>query len=248
MKPKDNFSTRSSTYAKFRPTYPQALYDYLLSQTVGRERVWDCGTGNGQAAQVLAQYFLEVEATDLSSQQLSQVSPAPNINYQVARAEEPPFPDNHFDLITVAVALHWFHHKRFYPEVKRVARPGALFAAWAYETPQISEQITRLFWEFHDETLGWTYWDPERVHVIANYSTLDFPFDELQTPRFKIELEWTRECFEGYLNSWSSVNHYIRKNGVNPVQALMNKLEPYWEKDEIKKVVFPVFMRAARVI
>lgn len=96
--------------------------------------------------------------------------------------------------------------------------------------------------------LGWTYWDPERAHVIANYSTLDFPFDELQTPRFKIELEWKREHFEGYLNSWSSVNHYIRKNGVNPVPAFMNKMEPYWEKDEIKSVVFPVFMRAGRVI
>ena len=122
----DRFSTQADRYARYRIDYPAELYDWLLPQAPGRERAWDCATGNGQVAAVLAEYFHQVEATDISAKQLAQAAARPNIHYQVANAEQTPFPDHHFDLITVGQAVHWFEAEAWHREVRRVAvpRPG----------------------------------------------------------------------------------------------------------------------------
>ena len=104
----DRFSTQAADYARYRIDYPTELYDWLLPQVESRERAWDCATGNGQVAVVLADSFVRVDATDLSEKQLAQAAPRANINYQTATAERTSFPDQRFDLITVAQAVHWF--------------------------------------------------------------------------------------------------------------------------------------------
>jgi trans-aconitate methyltransferase len=84
---KDNFSQQSGAYAKFRPVYPAALYDFICSQVNHFERAWDCGTGNGQVAGVLADRFQEVYATDISQKQLNRAIRKGNIHYRLAAAE-----------------------------------------------------------------------------------------------------------------------------------------------------------------
>ena len=54
---KDNFSVHAGKYAKFRPQYPEALFDHLLGLVPSRGAAWDCGTGNGQVASKLALHF-----------------------------------------------------------------------------------------------------------------------------------------------------------------------------------------------
>jgi hypothetical protein len=46
----DHFSQQAGDYARYRPSYPAALVDYLASLTPRHDRAWDVGTGNGQAA------------------------------------------------------------------------------------------------------------------------------------------------------------------------------------------------------
>jgi len=53
----DLFSDKSDLYATARPQYPSSLYEFLASCVNPRERVWDCGTGSGQAAITLANIF-----------------------------------------------------------------------------------------------------------------------------------------------------------------------------------------------
>ena len=65
----DRFSAQAADYARYRIDYPTALYDWLLPQVTGCERAWDCATGNGQVAAVLADHFVRVDATDLSAKQ-----------------------------------------------------------------------------------------------------------------------------------------------------------------------------------
>src|SRR2546427_553266 len=107
---KDLFSERSHDYARYRPRYPDALFEYLAALAPARTRAWDCATGNGQAALPLAAYFEEVVATDLSSAQLAEAAAHPRVRYQVGTAEESGLPDDHADLIAVAQSFHWFEH------------------------------------------------------------------------------------------------------------------------------------------
>jgi len=77
---KDNFSKQAATYAKFRPSYPTALYDFIFQHTPRFESAWDCGTGNGQVAQALATRFTRVYASDISAGQLAQALFCPMCN------------------------------------------------------------------------------------------------------------------------------------------------------------------------
>jgi ubiquinone/menaquinone biosynthesis C-methylase UbiE len=132
MPVENTFALKSDEYVLARPRYPRALIEWLVVRAPGHGRAWDCATGNGQAAIDLAPYFAEVQATDVCAEQISQGLSVPNVHYSVRPAESTCFADRSFDLITVAQALHWFDFARFWVEVRRVARPGALFAAWGY--------------------------------------------------------------------------------------------------------------------
>ncbi|WP_375419354.1 hypothetical protein [uncultured Hymenobacter sp.] len=47
MPPLDRFSAQAAAYARYRIDYPPALYAWLLPLVPGRQRAWDCATGNG---------------------------------------------------------------------------------------------------------------------------------------------------------------------------------------------------------
>src|SRR5262245_28736735 len=143
---KDLFSTQASSYAKYRPSYPPELFEYLASLCAERRAAWDCATGNGQAALALAPYFEKVWATDLSAKQIDSAAAHSKVEYSVASAEAAPFPDRFFDLITVAQAYHWFDFEGFAREVRRVAKPRGLVAVWGYglaicEDPRIDALV-----------------------------------------------------------------------------------------------------------
>jgi ubiquinone/menaquinone biosynthesis C-methylase UbiE len=250
---KDNFSKQAAVYAKYRPTYPQELFTFILSHVKNKQVAWDCGTGNGQSAKELAKYFEKVFATDISQKQIDKAHQAANIFYSVQPAEQTNFPDNSFDLITVSQALHWFKVHKFYIEVKRIAKPGAWIAVWMYNLPAISPEIDELLnVQLYKKTLG-AYWDYERKYVDDNYTTLLFPFKEIQTPVFKIQFDWTFKELGGYINSWSALQKFIQANQFNPVDELIKKIQPYWsartplEEKEKMKIVFPVYIRMGQI-
>ena len=121
----DHFSQHASSYAESRPSYPRELARYLASVAPGRQLAWDCGTGSGQAAILLADEFERVVATDPSAAQLEHAVPHPRVEYRVGREAESGLADACCDLVTAAQAAHWFDLPAFYVEVARVTRPRA---------------------------------------------------------------------------------------------------------------------------
>jgi len=245
--PLDRFSTQAQQYARYRISYPPALYDWLLPQVAGRQRAWDCATGNGQVAAALAPHFEQVEATDLSANQLAQAPALPNVHYQVASAEHSPFAPASFDLITVGQAVHWFDEPAWHQEVRRVGRPGATLAEWGYNLvhtgkPALDAYLRR----FHDDTLG-PYWDANRWHVIDEYAQLPFPFERVQTARFAVARCWSAAWFLEYLRTWSAaVKHGQQHPGTDIIASVAEELTQLWGPGE-REVEFPVFARAGLV-
>lgn len=242
---KDYFSTQSKLYAAFRPTYPQELYQFILEHVGERKSAWDCATGNGQVANVLAGYFNEVFATDISQRQLDEAVRQSNILYSISPAEKTPFHDNQFDLITVAQALHWFDRDQFYNEAKRVARPNAILVVWGYAMLSIDPVIDKLIQDFYDDTVG-PYWDNARRLVEQEYKTISFPFEEFPAPGFSIPVTWTLDQLSGYFSSWSATQQYIKEKGHDPVPPFISTLAKLWPSTTMK-VTFPVFTRIARI-
>ena len=242
---KDNFSKQAGDYAKYRPVYPAALYDFILSNTRQRQAAWDCGTGNGQCANALSEYIHKVYATDISQKQIDHATKSTNIFYSVQPAEATGFENDFFDVITVAQALHWFKFDEFYNEVTRVARNGCIFAAWSYSLVQVTPEIDQLIADYHFHTLR-DYWDIERKYVDEKYTTIPFPFTKIDTPIFTIRNLWSLHDLEGFLNTWSALQKFIAVNSYNPVRELITRIARFWSHEKMN-ISFPLNTLMTRV-
>ena len=243
---KDNFSSSPEQYAKYRPDYPQAIFEFIYPLLDSKSVAWDCGTGNGQLARELSKDFNLVEATDISEQQLQHAFISDNIRYSPQAAECTDFLDNTFDLITVAQAVHWFDFEKFNQEVKRVGKPNSIIALIGYELIHITPEIDKIINHFYKDIIG-EYWDPERRHLENKYQQIPFPFRELETPEINNIKLWTFKNLIGYLNTWSAVKHYQNKNNNNPIDQIENDLKQAWGTLEVRRVIFPIIFRVGRV-
>jgi len=243
---KDHFSGHAADYSRYRPgAYPTALFKALAALAPGRECVWDCATGNGQAALGLAEVFDRVEATDASDKQIAAATPHPRIHYSVAPAEQSGLPDRSVALVTVAQALHWFDLPRFYAEVRRVAKPRALLACSCYMRCVVNPGVDAVTERLYNGILGDVYWPPERRHVERGYADLAFPFPEVELPRVQMEVQWDLEGYVGYLRSWSATQNYIKKNGQDPVDLVGDELLKAWgDPKAAQPVLWPMTVRA----
>lgn len=241
---KDLFSGGSKDYAKFRPTYPAELYSFIYHHLDRFDLAWDVGTGNGQVAVDLARRFLRVRATEVSRKQLENARAAPNIIYSQT-AEVSDAPADAFDLITVGQAIHWFDREKFYREVERVAKANSLLAVWGYGLLGVDAEIDRHLKHFYREVIG-PYWDPERKHIDERYQTIAFPFKEIKSPPFQLQVDWSLDDFAGYLNTWSSVQKFIQRQSINPVADLIEIVGPLWGSGR-RSATFPLFLRLGQV-
>jgi ubiquinone/menaquinone biosynthesis C-methylase UbiE len=242
----DHFSKQSETYAQYRPQYPDEIYAYLASISPGLSLAWDCGTGNGQAAVGLAKHFDKVHATDASAEQISRAYPHEKVEYRVEPAEHVSLNDSSTDLVTVAVAIHWFNFDEFYREVKRVLRPDGILAAWTYSLTEISPEIDQLIDRLSNKIVN-AFW-PERIRFVEEgYQTLPFPFEEINPPSLVMEVNWDLHQFAGYLNSWSATHRYKAQNGHHPLEIIWDELASAWgDENEARLIRWPLHFRVGR--
>jgi SAM-dependent methyltransferase len=243
----DHFSRLSARYAAYRPRYPDGLFEAIAAASPRRDRVWDCATGTGQAAVPLAKRFDAVLASDASSQQIRSATPHARVRYIVAVAEAPPLPDRWTPVVTVAQALHWLDLPRFYAQVRRVLRPGGLFAAWTYGTQRVDDgAIDAVVEDFYGRVVG-PYWAPERRWVETGYRTLDFPFDEVTIASPPMTEDWTLAQLLGYVSTWSAVARCREVTGRDPLPDLEAALAPLWGNPaDRRRIEWPVAVRAGQ--
>ena len=240
---KDLFSERSDLYARYRPTYPKELYDHILSFVKEKNTAWDCATGNGQAALVLADHFRKVIATDISAAQIERAAAKDNIEYLVCTGETTPFEENTFDLVTVAQAYHWLKWDAFRTEVIRVCKPGAIIAVWTYYRNTTGDKkIDDAVYNFY-ENVTRPYWDYERKYVEDKYETIEFDYDLLSVKTFDSILHWQREDLLGYISSWSAMQKFIKMHGHSPISIIEEEIKKIWPEGEVKRVVFPIYLK-----
>jgi len=245
----DHFSGHASHYAAARPHYPAALFAWLAAQCEQHTLAWDAGCGNGQASIALAAHFTRVHASDPSAAQIAQATAHPCVHYAVEPAEASTLRAGSVDLVSVAQAFHWFDHPRFFAEVRRVARPGAVVAAYGYERCRVSPAVDAWFAQVYTEVLG-TYWPPERKHVESGYRTLPFPFAELDAiPAFPLRCDWRLSQYLAYLRSWSACQNYLAQHGSDPIAPLEPALRQAWgDPEHVRTVHWLLNLRAGRAI
>jgi ubiquinone/menaquinone biosynthesis C-methylase UbiE len=248
---KDYFSGHAADYARYRPTYPPALFEYCAQLPARRDLALDCATGNGQAALALAERFARVVGTDASAQQVAAAPRADrrprNALFAVAPAERAPLADRSADLVMVAQALHWLNHGAFYGEVERVLAPGGALVATMYDFleggPEIDAAVLAL--RHHVDS----FWPPERAGTTAEgFAALPFLRREESPPSITMLRDWTLAELLGYLSTWSAVRRYMAKRNSDPIAEVEPLFAAAWGDPDVRRPIrWPLMVRVGRV-
>jgi SAM-dependent methyltransferase len=243
----DHYSGHAHAYARHRPRYPDALFAWLASAAPGHELAWDVGTGNGQVAVALADHFAQVVATDASADQLAHAVTRERVEYRSERSDRVSLSPSSVDLITAGAAAHWFELDGFYREVRRVGKAGAVIALFSYGPRDLADAIDPIVHRFQETVLA-GFW-PERIQYVHDrYTTLPFPFDEIEAPFFAMSADWTLDDVISVLGTWSAAQRYVQTRGAQPQDEIIEDLTRAWgDPDRRRHFEWPLFMRAGRL-
>ena len=124
-----NWGNTSQDYAQHRPGPPDSFYKKLAAHEVGlpRQTLLDLGTGTGLLAREFATRGCEVSATDISAEQVAIAQSLAqqqnlDIDFRTAGAEQQPFADHGFDIITANQCWFYFDLDKVIPEVQRLLK------------------------------------------------------------------------------------------------------------------------------
>ncbi len=133
------FSNRAENYAKYRPSYPQAVLECLRDECGLTPAcvIADVGSGTG----ILSELFLTngnpvlgVEPNDeMRAMAETLLSHYPNFSSVNGTAEATTLPDDSVDLVIAGQALHWFDRPRAKIEFGRISHPGS-YAMFVWNT------------------------------------------------------------------------------------------------------------------
>lgn len=130
MEPTKRFTGRVANYAKYRPSYPEAILDLLEKEIVfdSQKDIADIGSGTGK----LAKLFLNNENLVFGVEPNEEMRDAAEkilkdyINFISVNgtAEFTALADRSVDLITSGQAFHWFDSEKAKAEFSRIIKPG----------------------------------------------------------------------------------------------------------------------------
>jgi len=122
----------ASTYARYRPSYPPSLIDWVVAEAGVQpaDRVADVGCGTGILTRLLAGRGLEVVGIDPNEDMLAEarVGGGPAA-YRRGEAASTGLDDASVTLVTAAQAFHWFDVDEALDEFHRILKPGGHVAA-----------------------------------------------------------------------------------------------------------------------
>lgn len=219
----NKFTGKAALYAKYRPSYPNELVNWL-SENTNAETVADIGAGTGIFTKCLLEKNWEVTAVEPNDDMLSELTQTVGNNVKIvkASAENTYLEANSFDLITVAQAFHWFDKEIFKKECKRILKPYGFLAVIfnsrcqtevAKERNKVCMKYCGQYHSGHVHT-GYADFDGE------NYLQNEY-FSKCQTVKFENPYFLTKEQFIGDNLSRS----YALKKGDKNYNAFLADLE-----------------------
>jgi SAM-dependent methyltransferase len=121
--PRRRFSRTVEEYRRYRPSYPEALVDWIVAHLPARARVVDVGAGTGIFSRQLASRELEVIGVEPNADMRAVAERGGEARYVAGEAAALNLSSHSADLVVAAQAFHWFALAPTLAEWRRVARP-----------------------------------------------------------------------------------------------------------------------------
>ena len=144
MDSRERFGDLAELYQRYRPSYPEALVDWIVGQAeLARGAVVaDVGCGTGISTRLFATRGFEVVGIDPNESMLARAGTSDVSRFLVGEAAATGLADQSIDLVISGQAFHWFDIPRALEEFRRILRPPGYCAAfWNVrgETPFLAE-------------------------------------------------------------------------------------------------------------
>ena len=131
MHPQSRFSSRAEDYAKYRPSYPDAVIDCILTGIGSQAIAADIGAGTGISSRLLADRGIEVLAIEPNAAMRKVARHHPLVKFIDRSAEDTKLPNATLDLVTCFQSFHWFNPEPTLKEFARILKPqGRLAVVW----------------------------------------------------------------------------------------------------------------------
>ena len=222
----------SEDYAKYRPGPPISLYKMLQAHGVGLpgQRVLDQGTGTGVFGRQLAKQGCDVVGTDISENQikfareLAQKDQLINVEFFVSPAEENPFSDHSFDVISASQCFVYFDKAKWIPEVKRILRPNGkvviAFFHWLPLEDPISGATEKLVLKHNPD------WNAHSLQGHVNQFEDWFIKDFRQTALlvYDEDLSFTKEVWRGRIRALRGIGASLSPEQVEAFDLEHNEM------------------------
>lgn len=214
----ERFDMLAYAYDKGRKRFPDRVIDRCLANLSGiHPWVLDLGCGTGIATEQLAQRGARTVGCDPSSEMIrvAQSKTFGNPRYVLGRAEQLPFPDEKFPLITAFRSFHWFGNGTAVSKIKRVLAQKGTFCSVSCSDivkPLLEEVLQR---RFRDEM---TDFKPFELLWAAGF--------ELHHDVFRDTCLFTREEFTCYAQSvryWAQVSDEERPEVLRQLESFFDR-------------------------
>lgn len=239
-----NPKTAAERYSKGRPDFHSYTIKHVknyLHLNKKLDKALDIACGTGLSTKALLEIATNVYGTDTSQEMLNLAAQADKINYSVAPAEQQPFSDSSFDLITVCSGVHWFEIDKFLIEANRLLKSKSWLVL--YENYFISEMVG------NDNFTNWfpnvylkKYPSPPRNNSYSwtneNLNPKNFTF--VTEERFKNAIVFNKKQLALYFTTQSNIISAVEKGETTYEQVeswLDKELASFFDNDDTEQTI-----------
>ena len=203
------FQRVAEGYAGHRPYYHPLVMDKIRQHLNLKDKcnqALDVGCGTGLSTIALKELAENVVGIDGSAEMIAVANTYSDeqITYRHAPAEELPFDEESFDLITVCGAINWIDRARFFPEAKRVLKEqGWVILYDNFITDYMRENDAYTQW-YQEQFLS-RYPKPPRDETPLTPSECEGYGFHFSQEEYTNELSWSREAYIEYMLTQSNI-------------------------------------------
>ena len=211
------FNTKAAAerYSRGRPDFHgntiKHIKDFLRLEAK-LDKALDIACGTGLSTKALLEIAFNVYGTDISQDMLNLAPKTGGIKYTIAPADEQPFSDNSFDLITVSSGIHWFDIDKFLIEACRLLKSKCwlvlyenYFSSEMVENPTFKTWFTSIYLKNHPSPPRNNKYQWTKENLLPK--NLDFVFEKT----YQNSITFNKKDLALYLTTQSNIISAVEK-------------------------------------
>ncbi|MBN2544429.1 MAG: class I SAM-dependent methyltransferase [Spirochaetes bacterium] len=226
-----DWGNTSDDYGKYRPGYPQFVYDFLFNIGIGKnkQKIIDLGTGTGVLARAFAKNGAVVTGVDVSVDQIRKAVELSkkeklDIKYIASKIEDCEFNEGSFDMASSGQSWIYFDPVQTITKLMKWLIPKGklllMHLSWLPYEDEIAAMTEKLILQFNPSWKGANYKENRSGKTYNNLR--DFSMFTFQ--KFIVPVEFTQETWRGRMRSCRGIGASLDHQRVAEFDLILEEM------------------------